>query len=71
LGIADAIEQDSYDPVKWVRSVMEGLNLQIFSIAKIQRFPDPSIMREYRSFIKSYDTSVVRIKELESKRLLI
>ena len=71
LGIADAIEQDSYDPVKWVRSVMEGLNLQIFSIAKIQKFPDPSIMREYRSFIKSYDTSVVRIKELESKRLLI
>lgn len=71
FGIADSLEQDSYDPVKWVKGVMSGLNFQIFSIAKQQRFPDPSIMREYRSFIKSYDTSVVRIKELESKRLLI
>ena len=71
LGIADIIDPDNNDPVKWVKNVMAGLNFQIFSIAKLQRFPDPAIMREYRSFIKSYDTSTVRIKELESKRSLI
>ncbi len=71
LGIADIIDPDTNDPVKWVKNVMAGLNFQIFSIAKLQRFPDPAIMREYRSFIKSYDTSTVRIKELESKRSLI
>ena len=71
FGIADAVDSGAYDPVKWVKEIMAGLNIQLFAIAKQQRFPDPSIMREYRSFIKSYDTSVVRIKELESKRSLI
>jgi enoyl-CoA hydratase len=70
-GIGDVNISDRDDSLKWVQNKLERLNLQIFTIQKQQRFPDPSIFREYRSFIKSYDTSVVRIKELEAYRSLV
>ncbi|MHB8360940.1 MAG: Clp protease/crotonase-like domain-containing protein, partial [Thermoplasmataceae archaeon] len=70
-GIIDYLTVEDADSLSWVKDTLRKLNLQIFSIQKQQNFSDSAIIREYRSFIKSYDTSVVRIKDLEAYRSII